>query len=401
MSSILENAMSASPYYGDAGWVNWPDDLEFSFEFLRVLAASQEGASTISECFLAAKSIRPGDSETWYEAWKEVGDRNRFRADKAFARNELSSATGNWLRASNYYRTADAFMHANDARREQLIQGMKACSHLYLQHIRPAGEVVETVQEGGRLEGYFLRPPLSRGLLPVVICIGGLGVEKDDLLYTMQNSAAQNHVSLLLLDSVGTAGAYGLDPSSSNDIENAVGCWVDYLLARSDVDPMKIAIYGDGLGAQYATKIASRDHRFAAAVCDGGLWQRHESSFLMRRFTADNGLSIPVTLTDFANSIVPKIKCPVLVTIGQRDFIAVESALEMQNAWKLSGVELDLKVFSVEETGAAPGHADNPTLAREFAFGWIRGKLGLEPLDSPLLAWRRKLDRNAPASSSM
>jgi hypothetical protein len=35
-----------------------------------------------------------------------------------------------------------------------------------------------------------------------------------------------------------------------------------------------------------------------------------------------------------------------------------------------------LKVFSTEETAASPGHIDNPTLAKEFVFDWLRRKLG-------------------------
>jgi hypothetical protein len=35
----------------------------------------------------------------------------------------------------------------------------------------------------------------------------------------------------------------------------------------------------------------------------------------------------------------------------------------------------DVKVFTDEETGSAPGQLDNPTLAKEFAFDWLRRKL--------------------------
>jgi hypothetical protein len=37
---------------------------------------------------------------------------------------------------------------------------------------------------------------------------------------------------------------------------------------------------------------------------------------------------------------------------------------------------LTLKVFSTEETAASPGQMDNPTLAKEFVFDWLRRKLG-------------------------
>jgi hypothetical protein len=71
-----------------------------------------------------------------------------------------------------------------------------------------------------------------------------------------------------------------------------------------------------------------------------------------------------------------KLKCPALMTIGQHDYIAVENAIEVHESAKRSGMPLALKVFSTEETAASPGHMDNPTLAKEFVFDWLRRKLG-------------------------
>src|SRR4029079_1391254 len=73
---------SAPPRYSDAGWLQWPDDEAYSFQFMRMLGAAQEGASTISESFFAARLITPGDDESWYEAWKSAADINRARGDE-------------------------------------------------------------------------------------------------------------------------------------------------------------------------------------------------------------------------------------------------------------------------------------------------------------------------------
>jgi hypothetical protein len=36
-----------------------------------------------------------------------------------------------------------------------------------------------------------------------------------------------------------------------------------------------------------------------------------------------------------------------------------------------------LRIFTVDETAAAQGHADNPTLANEFIFDWVASRLGI------------------------
>ena len=262
---------STPPYYSDAGWLQWPDNEAYSFQFMRMLGAAQEDATTVSECFFAARLISPGDDVSWYEAWKSVAETNSARGNEAFARGGLNAATGTWLRAPNYYRCAELFMDATDPRREVLFRSMRRCARLYLEHSRPRGEVVRIRYQGGSfLEGYFIGAPCDRPLLPVVVCIGGPDLGKDELLYTMRRSAAGNGLSLLLIDLPGFEAATDENRLSARiDVEVPVGRWVDYLLARGDIDRSRIALYGDGLGGAHATRIASRDLRYAAAVCDG------------------------------------------------------------------------------------------------------------------------------------
>jgi hypothetical protein len=380
MTATTTKTQSTPPYYSDAGWLQWPDNEAYSFQFMRMLGAAQEGASTVSECFFAARLITPGDDESWYEAWKRVADINSARGDEALARGGLNAATGNWLRASNYYRCAEVFMASDDSRREFLFQSMKACSHLYLDHIRPRGEVVRIPYQGGDfLEGYFISAPCDRPLLPVVVCLGGIDLCKDELLYTMRRSAAGNHLSLLLIDLPGLEAATDENRLSPRiDVEVPIGRWVDYLLARGDIDPSRIALYGDGLGGSHATRIASHDLRFAAAVCDGGLWDRHERLFAMRRAGRGEGTAGERAWMTEGGHFGTTVKCPSLMTIGQHDYIAVENAIDVHESGKRSGMPLALKVFSTEETAASPGHIDNPTLAREFVFDWIREKLKVD-----------------------
>ena len=374
---------SAPPCYQDAGWFQWPENEEYSLQFMRVLASAQEGASTLSECFLTARLIAPGDDESWYDAWMKVAKTNNARGDEAFEQGGLNAATSNWLRASNYYRTAGAFLDYNDPRLKLLIRNMRTCSRRYLEHVRPKGEVLQVPFEGNyELEGYFIRAPGAQSLLPVVICVGGMDVCKDDLLFTMPGIAAGNGLSILMIDLPGfQAVADGEKLTTFTDVEVPISRWVDHLLARGDIDPSRIAIYGDGLGASYATRAASHDHRFAAAVCDGGLWGRKERLFAMSRMTdGRDGRTVDEIGWMIGDTALGTqgIKCPHLITIGEHDYIAVETAKDTYDSNKRLGMHPSLKIFSTEETGASPGQTDNPTLAKEFVFDWIRKQLKMD-----------------------
>ena len=50
-------------------------DEEYSFQLLRTMAAAANGAAEVGECLVAAASIREGDDETWYAAWRSMADR--------------------------------------------------------------------------------------------------------------------------------------------------------------------------------------------------------------------------------------------------------------------------------------------------------------------------------------
>ena len=44
---------------------------------------------------------------------------------------------------------------------------------------------------------------------------------------------------------------------------------------------------GDSAGSSFVARGVALDDRFAAAVCDGGLWDMHEHAFLMNRLLPD------------------------------------------------------------------------------------------------------------------
>ncbi len=282
-------------HFSPEGHIKSLDSDEFSTEFMRLLGAAQEGGSMVAECFLAAGRIDPNDcAASWYREWIRIADLNNERGNAAFERGHLLTAQSNWLRAINYYQASTFALDAADKKRQDAVEAMRACARRYIAHLAPAGEVVEIPWlEGHALEGYFLPAPTASGRTPVVVCMGDPGHRKEEYLFKVARYARERGMSLLAVDLLGSgAGAEFEEVVGRPDLETSVGSVMDYLTTRDDVDEQRIAILGDGAGSSFVARGVALDNRFAAAVCDGGIWDMHERAFLMNRLSPDGAGSM-------------------------------------------------------------------------------------------------------------
>ena len=181
--------------------------------------------------------------------------------------------------------TALRFLAPGDVRKAGVVEQMQRCARNYVGHLTPAGEAVEIPWSGDDvLQGYFLPAPGPAHRAPVVICVGGTDYFKEEHLLGMPGYAHDRGMSLLIVDLPGQGYGHSDRSLGRGGIEWAISSCVDVLIAREDVDERKLAIFGLGVGASFATRAAALDHRFAAAVCDGGIWDLHERAFTIGRF---------------------------------------------------------------------------------------------------------------------
>jgi dienelactone hydrolase len=360
--------------FGPGGWVQWPDSEEFSIEFMRLLGAAQEGGSMISECFLAASRIDPKDGgDSWYREWIRMADLSNERANAAFTIGHVLTAQSNWLRAINYYQASAFGFGVPDTKQERALRNMRDCARRYIAHLTPAGEVVEIPWlEGHALEGYFLPAPAASHRTPVVVCMGDPGHRKEEYLFKVARYARERGMSLLAVDLLGSdAGAKFDEVVGRPDLELSVGCVMDYLTTRDDVDEHRIAVLGDGAGSSFVARGVALDNRFAAVVCDGGIWDMHERAFLMNRLSRDG-----IGSGGFERGwLGRRFHCPVLITVGGQAWLESGVVTDLFERLKSHHPDISLKIFESSETAAAQGHCDNPTLANEFIFDWVADRL--------------------------
>jgi hypothetical protein len=360
---------------GFRGWAFWPEREDLAIEFARLLGAAQEGGSTVAECMATAVGIDFSDDMSWYRAWTRTADSSYQRASAALGNGNVLTARSNWLRAMNYYQAAALPFDSNDETYQTAIENMRRCARDHVLDGSPGGEVVLIPWLNGYpLEGYFLPAATGAGRAPAVICMAEPGQRKEDYLVKAARYARDRGLSLLAVDLFGAdAGSRFDEVVGRRDLETTVGLAMDYLLERDDVDERRVAILSDQMQSSFVARGIAFDDRFAAAVCDGGLWDLNEREFLRERIAPDDA---DVIVSPALSRVVRNIKCPVLIPARRRGGLEPERVQELVGWMRAGGRDVTLEIFGDAET-TAQGQSDNPTLVGEFIFDWIEAQLAI------------------------
>ncbi|WP_252904231.1 hypothetical protein [Secundilactobacillus silagei] len=89
------------------------DDPTFSYETLRTLSYAPYGGADVGEVLNTTYGIEESNFDSWYAQWHQLADRVMKRAVDFEKASQIVSASENYLKASNYYRAAEFFLHGN------------------------------------------------------------------------------------------------------------------------------------------------------------------------------------------------------------------------------------------------------------------------------------------------
>ncbi|WP_432840312.1 alpha/beta hydrolase family protein [Dactylosporangium sp. CA-092794] len=252
----------------------FPDHPQFWFETLRSLGHTAYGLADIGEVVVTSQAITAGDYDSWHDEWLATADRVAAEADRAAAAGHRISARDGYLRASNYYRSAEFFLHgrAGDPRILHAYERSVECFRAAAGLSTPAIEPVEIPYEGTLLPGYFYRAGETGERRPtVVMCNGFDGTVEEMYVYAV--AAVERGYHVLAFDGPGQPGTrhkQGL--VFRPDWETVVGPVIDYALTRDEVDPDRIALLGASMGGVLMPRAAAFEPRAAALIAVDGLF---------------------------------------------------------------------------------------------------------------------------------
>lgn len=381
-------------------------DQTLSFEFLRVLGEAIGGGADINECLLTGSRIVEDDLETWFLEWNRTAERIHAIADRCMAEGHPTSARDAYLRACNYYRSAEFFLHigGHDPRAEATYDRSRACFLQALPLLPFPAEQVRIPYEGTTLPGYLFRPDSSGTPRPTILRHGGFDSTGEETFFHTTRAALERGYNCLLFEGPGQG--YVLRKQGlpfRPDWENVVTPVVDFIAAQPGVDPSKLVLIGESFGGYLAPRAAAFEHRLAACVAIDGLFSfeppteatallqsakseaeaQHKLEEMMRqslsmRWAISQGLwtfavETPAEfLAQMARytmeGIAHQVRCPVLIGNPERDHFFDNQPQRLYDALTC---ERTLLNFTVDDAAEEHCHAGADHLLNQRVFDWL------------------------------
>jgi pimeloyl-ACP methyl ester carboxylesterase len=121
-----------------------------------------------------------------------------------------------------------------------------------------------------RLPAYFVSG--GKAKQPTLLVINGGDSTNEEMFQWMGMAAAERGWNLLVFEGPGQWSALQLNPGMvlRVEYEEPIKAVLDYLLARQDVDPAKIVLYGLSMSSLLAARVAAFEQRICACVINGG-----------------------------------------------------------------------------------------------------------------------------------
>jgi len=380
-------------------WIDhFGDNFLWSNATLILKGMAPYGVVALEEIDRVCERLRPrwGQDNAWQEEWSGMGRMIEERAQAALAKSHKLTASNYFLRAGIYHYNAERFMFPSSEKKAQGAMAYR-CWHTGMKLGEPTIEFIEVPYLSTTLPALFMRARGTNGKpAPTIVIVNGMDNAKEMSIFFAGREFARRGFNTLALDGPGMGETRRMrDMPSRYDYEVPGGAAFDYLATRPDVDAKRIAIFGYSFGGYYSSRIAARDHRFAACVAlsalhwDLAAWQEKirqqnlnaptkvaQSNFQFRWVvgaeTQEEGIEIAkkFTLKDAAKDM----KCPFLVTHGGNDrVVPVENAQKLYDA--IGARDKTIKIFSTEEGGAEHAHVDNRQVGVDFAADWLQDHL--------------------------
>jgi len=266
------------------------DDYQFSFQLLRTLGYAVTGGADIAESLGTAQRIQPGDPESWHKEWKATAQRLEKAADGFMAAGHPVSAREAYLRSSNYYRTAEFFLHA-DPDDPRILQTWERSRRTFLKAAELMPYPVRPMRipfADTTLPGYLMLVDDTPSRRPLLIVHSGFDGTAEELFFEIGSLAVARGYNCLLFEGPGQGEVIRKQKIPfRHDWEAVVTPVVDFALGLPQVDPERIGLMGISFGGYLAPRAAVFEQRLKVVVANGGIYDFYAN--VLKKSPPDTG----------------------------------------------------------------------------------------------------------------
>ncbi|MBE0447453.1 MAG: alpha/beta fold hydrolase [Actinobacteria bacterium] len=385
---------------------------EADWVFKRTLAYMSEKAAETGECLHVARKINERDAESWINEWAELAAKVEKQAEESLRSGCKVSAKESFLRASNYYRTAEYGCVPSHPRFHELWEKSVACFHKACPLFDPPVQIVEVPFKGKKLPGYFWHPDDTKAKRPTLMAVGGYDSSGEEIFFGTGMATIRRGYNYFTFEYPGHRGAVHLYPDCVKrpDYEVPFKAAIDYLETLPGVDE-RIALVGFSFGGYVVSRVAVYEDRLQAVIPDGPIVDVYQvQTAALRPFLKWMPASFANALLErrlhrapLVNSLVKyglwsagypdlplldwyklplarqftirddlnKITCPALSLVGEGEGEElIRQAREFYEG--ISSEDKRLHIFTLEQDGSNDHvQLDNLSRAQQVAFDWL------------------------------
>jgi pimeloyl-ACP methyl ester carboxylesterase len=367
-------------------------DPGYHFQALRVLNEVANGGADVTECLETIGLIHGGDASGWYEAWAATANRNFARAEAA---SDSVSKGLAYLRAHNYWRTAEFLLEPDDKRRPSAWTSQVDAFDRGLQALGIAHERTSVPYEKGALRTLFFPGPAGWETKPLIVFVGGQDSTLEELYFEMVPAAFQRGYGVLTYEGPGQGAALrqcGLLFTPEWERPNAA-VLDSYLGTHSK--PHSIVLVGMSMGGYFAPRAAAFEPRVDGVVSFDVCYDFHDVTqrvVALERDPATAGSSVAAgfitnskwtwgvqTLDEIIErssayslaDVAGRISCDVLVMTGTEDEGIPFTQLEAYVTALTGARSVEKAIYDRASGGAEHCQEGASTLWHETFFDWL------------------------------
>lgn len=386
-------------------------DVQYSFQALRIISETPGGGADIGECLMTFSRIPEGDDEAWYREWFKTAGRREKTGEAFLAAGNRVSARKEFLRACNYYRTAEFFLHENP-NDPRILSTYTKSRESFLKFARLSDRPIRPVEipfEKTTLPGYFCLADSSGMKRPLLLIHTGFDGTAEEIYIEQVQAALERGLNCLVFEGPGQGRVIRKQGLPFRpDWESVVTPVVDFAVKQPEVNSKKIALMGISFGGYLAPRAAAFEHRLSALIANGGVYDFHagvmkgieekdlddpqaaaaidrETEKTMKtnpslRWAVGNGLftfgakspadwlkmTRPYNLRDVAE----KIKCPTLIVDSEADKDLPGQAQKLYDALKCPR---DFLLFTAQDGAEEHCQMGAMVFANERILDWLDG----------------------------